>query len=81
MNPLVVVKIIDLAIMGLTAWMEWDRAQAASDPKVQEILDLRNRVKDGDVSPESAMERVGEIMDSIQSPLDQEIEELKRLIP
>lgn len=54
MNPLVVLKLLDLAALAFTAWGQYDMQKKQNDRTLGQIDSLRNQILAGTLSDEQA---------------------------
>lgn len=79
MNPMLMIKLIDAAVIFATLYMKRAPAEAAANAQVDRLLHVRNRVLKGEITTEEAqrllvaesekaMEGLNETVDALPEP-------------
>ena len=67
MNPLVILKLLDLAMLGFTAYERYREHDAQNDAVSDELGALRQRIMAGEVDNEAALAEIDTIIGSVIS--------------
>lgn len=63
MNAAVVLKALDLAILGLSAWSRYQETAGTRDVLVSEVALLRSKVLTGELTPDQVAKRIDLLID------------------
>lgn len=66
MNPMIVLKLIDLAFLGLSAWERYDAAKSANAANASRLQDLRTKLLLGELDEDQAMAEVDALISDIR---------------
>lgn len=66
MNPLVILKLLDLAMLGFTAWEKYAANQADNKETATRVAELRRRVLVGEISDEDALAEIDAMIGEMQ---------------
>lgn len=64
MNPLIILKLLDLAMLGFTAYDRYREAQSQNDATSEAIDRLRKQILTGEVDTEEALAMIDEMIGS-----------------
>lgn len=64
MEAALLIKLLDLAYVGWTAYMRYQDAQQEVEPTLSDIRNLREKVLLGEVSPEEARKDIDLLLES-----------------
>ena len=67
MNPLVVLKLLDLAMLGFTAWERYQEHAAVNREASERVAELRRKILVGEMSDEDAMAEIDAMITLMQS--------------
>ena len=73
MNPMIVLKLLDLAALGFAAWQQYDERKREGNAAMVDIEDLRRRILAGTVTDEEASLEVDKIAGRLISARKQAI--------
>lgn len=66
MNPMIVLKLIDLAFLGLSAWERYDAAKSANATNASRLQTLRTKLLLGELDEDQAMIEVDALIADIR---------------
>ena len=69
-------KMADIAIIGVTTWQNSREAEDDLRPGLLELQALKQRIQDGDVTPEEADAMADVVLEELMKPLDEAIARL-----
>lgn len=67
MNPAIILRLLDLAFLGLTAWERYDANRGSNTETSARIANLRQRLLTGDVSDDAAVAEIDALIESVRS--------------
>jgi hypothetical protein len=65
MNPMIVLKLLDLAALGFAAWERYDERKRQGNAALADIDDLRRRILAGSITDDEASSEIDRIAGSL----------------
>jgi len=72
----VLIKLIDVAIIGVTTWQNSREAEDDLRPGILELETFKTRLREGDLTPEEADAMADVVLEELMKPLDEAIDRL-----
>lgn len=72
----VLLKLIDVAIIGVTTWQNSREAEDDLRPGILELETFKARLREGDLTPEEADAMADVVLEELMKPLDEAIDRL-----
>lgn len=66
MNPAIILKLIDLAFLGLSAWERYDAAKSANATNASRLQALRTKLLLGEIDEDQAMVEIDALITDIR---------------